>query len=365
MVTTKQLLDHRVIVCCGPGGVGKTTAAATLAIAAARLGKRACVVTIDPAKRLANAMGLAALTNDPARVEGDWPGEVWALMLDVKATFDEVVRTHARTAAQAESILANPMYGNISDSLIGTQEYMAMEKLHLLYSDTRFDLIVVDTPPTRRALDFLGASTRLTRFLENKLFRMIVFPSRRGLRVVSFGAQGFLKVISKVVGGEVVNDAIDFFRVFEGMEEGFNERARTTRAVLGSPESAFVVVSSAEATPLAEAKFFLERLQIEKLEPEAIVFNRLEPEFVEPSPNAADELLTAGLTPAEVGALQTNFDEISARRHRQDLVIDDFLTEVLTIELARQVSVHRLERRAHDMATLATLTEFAEELLDS
>ena len=170
--------ERSIIVCCGSGGVGKTTAAAALAVAAADRGRRACVVTIDPAKRLADALGLDALTNEPNRVAGAGSdgGELWAMMLDTTATFDDVVRRHAGTAQQAETILANRIYRNISGSLSGTQEYMAMEKLHDLHADRRFDVVIVDTPPTRNALDFLDAPRRLTRFLDHKLFRLLTMP---------------------------------------------------------------------------------------------------------------------------------------------------------------------------------------------
>nr|MDQ2726168.1 ArsA family ATPase [Actinomycetota bacterium] len=161
------IAEHDIIVCAGPGGVGKTTAAAAIALEGARRGRRTCVVTIDPARRLADALGIAELGNDPHQVEGAWegPGELWALMLDTKATFDSIVKANASTPAQAQAILANRFYRNISGALSGTQEYMAMEKLYALHNDTRFDLVVVDTPPTRHALDFLDAPNRLMRFL--------------------------------------------------------------------------------------------------------------------------------------------------------------------------------------------------------
>ena len=160
--------DSSIVVCCGSGGVGKTTAAAALAVEGARAGRRACVVTIDPAKRLSDALGLEALTNEPGRIPGEWPGELWALMLDTKSTFDDLVHRYAGTKEQAEGILANRLYRNIAGALSGTQEYMAMEKLYELHDEARFDLIVVDTPPTRNALDFIDAPRRLTRFLDNR-----------------------------------------------------------------------------------------------------------------------------------------------------------------------------------------------------
>ena len=236
-----RLVDERaIVVCCGSGGVGKTTTAAVLAAEAARRGRRAVVVTIDPAKRLADALGLAGgLTNDPALVEGPWPGELWAMMLDTKSTFDDLVHRHAPSPGQAERILANPFYRNISAALSGTQEYMAGEKLYELSEDPRFDLVVVDTPPTRNALDFLDAPGRLTRFLDHRLYRVLTAPTRLGLRVANFAAQAFLRTISKVVGGDVVSDAVAFFQAFEGMEAGFRARAAEVDRLLRAPATAY------------------------------------------------------------------------------------------------------------------------------
>src|SRR5688572_16557540 len=217
-----------IIICCGSGGVGKTTTAAALALEAARRGRTACVVTIDPARRLADALGLDALTNTPGRIDGDWPGQLWAMMLDTKTTFDDLVTTYAGGEEQARRILDNRLYRNISGALSGTQEYMAMEKLYELSSGGAhdFDLIVVDTPPTRNALDFIDAPRRLTRFLDNRVFRLLVMPTRAYLKAVSAATQAFVRTVARVVGAEVVDDAVAFFRAFEGMEAGFRDRAQ-------------------------------------------------------------------------------------------------------------------------------------------
>ena len=170
-------------------------------------------------------MGLEGLTNKPSRIDGDWSGELWAMMLDTKSTFDDLVVKHAETTEQADSILANRFYRNISGALSGTQEYMAMEKLYELHDEGDFELIVVDTPPTRNALDFLEAPRRLTRFLDHRLYRVLITPTRGLVRAVNVAAQMFLRTISRVVGGEVVHDAITFFAAFDGMEQGFRDRA--------------------------------------------------------------------------------------------------------------------------------------------
>jgi anion-transporting ArsA/GET3 family ATPase len=273
------LVERAIVVCCGSGGVGKTTTAAAVAVEGARQGRRACVVTIDPARRLADALGLDDLTNSAGRVEGDWPGELWALMLDTESTFDDLVRRHAGSPEQAEGILRNRLYRNIAGALSGTQEYMAMEKLHELHDEGRFELIVVDTPPTRNALDFLDAPRRLTRFLDNRLFRLLVSPTRGYLKAVSVATQAFLRTVSRVVGSEVVSDAVAFFKAFEGMEEGFRQRAQAVQTLLAGDSAAFVLVATPRRDAVAEAEFFARRLIESGIGVDALVVNRLHPSF--------------------------------------------------------------------------------------
>jgi anion-transporting ArsA/GET3 family ATPase len=257
---TSLVTERSVIVCCGSGGVGKTTVSATFALAAARAGRRACVVTVDPARRLADSLGVQSLPNTPTEVEGDWPGHLHALMLDTKGTFDDLIHTYARTPEQAEGILANRLYQNLTGALSGTQEYMAMEKLYELVESGEFDVVVVDTPPTRNALDLLDAPRRLTRFLENRLFRALLLPTRMSLRAVGVATQALLRTISKVAGAEIVQDAVAFFQAFEGMEEGFRTRAGAVRELLADPATAYVLVTSARPDAVAEASFFAEKL---------------------------------------------------------------------------------------------------------
>ncbi len=286
MSTIEDLVMKRsVIICAGPGGVGKTTVAAAIALEAAKLGRRVCVVTIDPAKRLADALGLEELTNEARRVEGAVPsdgssdGGLWALMLDTKTTFDEVVLRNAGSSEQAQAILDNKLYRNISGALGGTQEYMAMEKLYELNQSELFDLVVVDTPPTRHALEFLDAPGRLLRFLNNRIFRLLMMPTRASLRAVGVATQVFLRTISRVVGGAIVKDAVAFFEAFEGMEQGFRDRAEKVEQLLADEGTSFVVVSSPRRDAVTEAVFFADRLSESEGRVGALVVNRMFPSF--------------------------------------------------------------------------------------
>lgn len=273
------VLDHRIVICCGSGGVGKTTTAAVVALEGARMGKRSVVVTIDPAKRLADTLGIGELSNTPHLIDGDWPGELWAMMLDTKSTFDNLVAKHAGGTEQAERILDNPFYRNISGALSGTQEYMAGEKLYELHEEGGYDLIVVDTPPTRNALDFLDASGRLAGFLDHRLFRMLMAPTRGYMRAVNVAAQALLRTVGKIVGGEVLDDVIAFFNTFEGMEQGFKERAQRVQALLIDANTAYVLVASPRQDTVEEAAFFADKLRRTHIPVEALVINRMHPRF--------------------------------------------------------------------------------------
>lgn len=278
--TLEALLRERsIIICCGSGGAGKTTASAAVALAGARAGRRACVVTIDPARRLADALGIGALTNEPKRIEGPWPGELWAVMLDAKRTFDDLVARYSADAEQAERILNNRLYRNLTSALAGTQEYMAAEKLYELNASGEFDLVVVDTPPTRNALDFLDAPGRLTRFLENRVFRLLLMPTRASLKALTVATQALLRTIAKVAGSEIVEDAIAFFRAFDGMEGGFRERAAGVEALLADEGTAFVLVAAPRRDSVAEASFFADRLASAHQPVAALVVNRVHPDF--------------------------------------------------------------------------------------
>jgi anion-transporting ArsA/GET3 family ATPase len=269
--------QRHVIVCTGAGGVGKTTTAAALGIEAARRGRRTIVLTIDPARRLAQSLGLSQLDTSPRAVPD--VENLDAMMLDMKRTFDEIVERHATSRARAQRILANRFYQQMSASLAGTQEYMAMEKLYDLHETGRYDCIVIDTPPTRNALDFLDAPKRLTDFLEGRFLKMFLSPGlaagRFATRAVGLGTGMFMRAASRITGATVLEDLADFFQSFEGMYEGFKDRAQAVYRLLQQPASAFVVVSSPEPPALREAGYFLKRLARDGMPTAGVVVNRV------------------------------------------------------------------------------------------
>ena len=288
---TELTARKEIIVCAGAGGVGKTTTAAAIALRASVEGKKTAVLTIDPARRLASSLGLKELTNSPRKVNkrkftaaGLEPkGELHAMMLDTKSTFDEVVARYAPSPQQAERILANRFYKNISGTLSGTQEYMAMEKLYELYSDGGYDLIVIDTPPTRNALDFLDAPRRMTDFFESRVLRWFLMPYMKAgggiMRVANVAAVAFLKIVKRIVGSDVLEDTAEFFSNLEGMYDGFKQRAQEVAALLQSPSTSFVVVTSPAQESVSEATFFASRLNEAGLPFGALVVNRVHPRF--------------------------------------------------------------------------------------
>ena len=277
----EALRTAKILVCCGSGGVGKTTTAAALALRGAELGRRTVVLTIDPAKRLAQSMGLTQLDNTPRQVAGvrtAGGGSLDAMMLDMKRTFDQLVVEHA-DPVKAEQILANPFYQALSSSFAGTQEYMAMEKLAQLVQSGDHDLVVVDTPPTRSALDFLDAPQRLTTFLDGRMVRILLAPAKAGgrayFKVVSAGLGVFTSVLTRIIGTEVLTDLSQFVAALETMFGGFRERAQATYDLLKAPGTAFVVVAAPEPDAMREAAYFVERLAAERMPLAGLVVNRV------------------------------------------------------------------------------------------
>ena len=340
--------ECEVIVCCGTGGVGKTTTAAATAMAAASMGRRAAVVTIDPAKRLADALGIATLGNDPTTIDGPWPGTMAALMLDTKATFDDVVRRHAQNDEQAETIFGNRFYRNISTTLSGTQDYMAVEKLAELHSSGDWDLVVVDTPPTRDALAFLEAPKLLTRLLDNPIYKILISPSQGVLRAVNRAATGVVRQLSRVVGAEVVDDAIEFFQAFQGMEDGFRERADATLTLLGADATAFVLVASPRADTIVEARYFLERLGKADLDAAGVVVNRVLPALSVDTVRADEINAAVGSGPTQALA-----DHAAAAAGDDDRIAE-LLSSAPHATVAR---VPLLPSDVHDVDTLRRIAE--------
>lgn len=290
-----------VIVCCGPGGVGKTTVSAALGVHLAEMGKRVCVLTVDPARRLADVLGIRALGGEPVPVQGLSTGSLDALMLDAAGTFDSLITRYATTSEQADSILSSRFYRSLATSLSGTQEYMAMEKLYELCESGRYDVVVVDTPPTRNALDLLDAPGRLTSFLENRIFRALLVPARAGMRVATAAAKAVLGTLGKVAGADLVNDAVTFFQAFAGMEEGFVQRARSVHERLRAPGTSFLLVTSPREDAIEEARFFASKLEEAEMSAAGMVVNRVHPSFSR-SPVPAEVLGASGA----LGALATN-----------------------------------------------------------
>ena len=328
-----RLIDDRrtrIIVCCGSGGVGKTTTAAAVGLRAAERGRHVVVLTVDPARRLAQSMGLSSLDNTPrpvAGVDAEQGGSLHAMMLDMKRTFDEIVEQHA-DPDRAAQILANPFYQSLSSSFAGTQEYMAMEKLGQLRRAQEWDLIVVDTPPSRSALDFLDAPQRLSRFLDGKLLRLLTAPAKVGgrayLRVLNAGFGMVTGVLTKILGAQVLRDVQTFVTALDTMFGGFRERADYTYQLLRAPGTSFLVVAAPEADALREASYFVERLAQERMPLAGLLLNRVQSApasrlSAARSQAAAETLQAAGSHPLAVTALRLHADRMQQVSTQQRL----------------------------------------------
>jgi anion-transporting ArsA/GET3 family ATPase len=291
----RLLAEARIVVCCGPGGVGKTSVAAALALTAAERGRRTCVLTIDPARRLAEALGLDELGNEPTPVPGVGGGGLDAMMLQARRTFDELIRRGAG-ADQADAIIGNPVYQRLA-SFGGTQEYMAAEKLYELHASGRWDLLVVDTPPTRSALDFLDAPDRMLELLRARMGMLAGPAGRLGdlLRGIGISAAPLTQLVARATGTDLLGEVTRFLRAFETMYDGFRARAEQVRALLRSAETSFVVVATPDETALWEAAFLAGRLDADRLGLGAVVVNRVhQAAHVPRVPAAARKKLAAG-----------------------------------------------------------------------
>jgi anion-transporting ArsA/GET3 family ATPase len=284
MPSIDQILDGKgICICAGSGGVGKTTTSAAIAAGMAAQGLSVCVLTIDPAKRLADSLGLPELGNEARQVdpklferhEIEMKGELWAMMLDAKATFDELVARQAPDEESRDRVLDNRIYQQISSALAGSQEYMAMEKLFELHTEGRFDLLVLDTPPTRNALDFLEAPRRLTQFIEGRSLRVFMRPTGLAARVAGRGATVALSVLKRIVGFDLIADLAEFFNAFSGMVDGFQARAKRVNNLLADRRTCFLVVCGPQGEPIEEAVYFHRKLVEAKLPFGGVIVNKV------------------------------------------------------------------------------------------
>lgn len=310
LLATKEIVIH-----CGSGGVGKTTtAAAAAAMAAVHHGGKVLVLTVDPARRLANALGLEAFGNLETQVPpaafaeaGVEPrGELWVAMLDTKQSWDDLIHRHAPDVATRDAILANPLYKNITGRFVQSHDYIAMERLYEIHASGAYDLIVVDTPPTRSAIDFLEAPERMADFFSSRLLRWLTVPARS--RVLSLASKPFYSVADRILGSKFLEDIAEFFLLFQTMYDGFVERATAVTRTLEDKRTTFVVVSTLESAPVREAEFFIEALEERGLHLGAVVLNKvLPPWFLEKGTTTAAKAMgseadaIAGKLPPSVG----------------------------------------------------------------
>jgi anion-transporting ArsA/GET3 family ATPase len=364
---SEALAGRRVVVCVGAGGVGKTTVAAAIGLQRALEGGRVLVCTIDPARRLANALGLAALGNVETPVPahafaeaGLVPrGELHAMMLDVKRTWDELVGRHAKDPAQRDRILRNRLYRQMSSALAGSQEYMATEKLYELATERDYDLVVLDTPPTAHALDFLDAPDRILDFLGDEATRAVLAPAvgagKVGLRLMQLGGSYIAKTLARFTGAEALDDLGDFLRSFHGMYEGFKDRAEAVRALLAHRDAGFVIVSSPAQAAIDEALAFHERLHAESMPIAGMVVNRVTPSLWEgagPLPGAA------GLAAALPAGDEALAERLAAALAEHQLLAEADRAAVVRVTEpleARHAVVPRLEEDVSDLGGLARI----------
>jgi anion-transporting ArsA/GET3 family ATPase len=326
----RRLAGRTVCVCAGPGGVGKTTIAAALALGLARSGQRVAVVTIDPARRLASALGVEELGNEPRRIDPallaahgiELRGELWATMLDAKGTFDALIARLAPTERAREEALSNRIYQEVSSAVAGTQEFSAIAKLYELHLEGGFDTIVLDTPPSRNALDFLDAPLRMSRFLEGRALKMFLVPGSLAARVVGRGSGLVLSVFSRFTGVDLIGELSGFFGSLAGMVDGFRERAHAVEELLRDPATAFLLVTSPEREPTREASFFAAQLAAAGMARVALVVNRVHSDGLEGhSPAQVQALLARELgerLAARVAGNLADFD-VLARRDRENI----------------------------------------------
>jgi len=349
-VIAELLARKEICICAGAGGVGKTTTSAAIAVGMAARGKKVAVVTIDPARRLADSLGLPELGNEERRVDIDVPGELWAMMLDAKRTFDQLIERHARDETTRDAVLGNRIYQELSSAVAGSQEYMAMEKLYELHQEGRYDLLVLDTPPSRSALDFVDAPRRLGAFIDSRALRMFTAPGRLGLSVFGRGAGLATSVMSRVTGIDLLRDMSEFFESFGDMSQGFRERADRVDQLLADRRCTFLLVTSPRQDAMDETMFFRSRLLDGGLPFGGVVVNRVHEVEEGATTRGLAELLGEDLA----DRVETNLCDYRrlAERERRDL-------RALGRRLGRtpMIEVPELDDDVHDIDGLRRVEE--------
>jgi anion-transporting ArsA/GET3 family ATPase len=361
------LEGKQICICAGSGGVGKTTTSAAIAAGMAARGLKVCVLTIDPAKRLADSLGLEELGNEARRVDPalfekqgiEMEGELWAMMLDAKATFDELIARQAPDEESRDRVLENRIYQQISNALAGSQEYMAMEKLFELHTEGDFDLLVLDTPPTRNALDFLDAPKRLTQFIEGRSLRVFMKPTGFAAKVAGRGTSVALGVLKRIVGFDLLADLAEFFNAFSGMIDGFQARAKRVNKLLADPATCFLVVCGPQGEPIDEAVYFHRKLVEAKLPFGGVIVNKVHyPAEKLRGDDDADlpAALAEKLDDADLAQrVAANFSDYQALAERDARNIDHLASELRASNVIR---VPYLDEDVHDLAGLAEIDRY-------
>jgi anion-transporting ArsA/GET3 family ATPase len=373
------LAGKEICICGGSGGVGKTTTSAAIAMGMAARGKKVAVLTIDPAKRLANSLGLSQLGNEECLVPQErfaergleMKGELWAMMLDAKRTFDDLIERHAPDEETRDRILSNRIYQEVSNAMAGSQEYMAMEKLYELYQEARYDLLVLDTPPSRHALDFIDAPERMTRFIEGKSLQFFLKPGRLGVRVLGRSGGALFSVLKRITGIDLLQDLSDFFQSFADMAVGFRERAERVSELLGQRRTTFLLVTAPEREPVDEAIFFWRRLSEARLPFGGVIVNKVHHDYLQLAEGSDDSDAELALDRLEA-ELERSFEDTPNGKDLARRVYENFLNyrvlaerdraniERLTRELdvERVIEVPYLDRDVHDIEGLADINRY-------
>jgi len=368
MPTLSEILDDKgICICAGSGGVGKTTTSAAIAVGMASRGLKVCVLTIDPAKRLADSLGMEELGNEARRVDPalferqgvEMKGELWAMMLDPKQTFDELIARQAPDEESRDRVLENRIYQQISNALAGSQEYMAMEKLFELHTEGEFDLLVLDTPPTRNALDFLDAPKRLTQFIEGRSLKVFMKPTGLAAKVAGRGASVALGVFKRIVGFDLIADLAEFFNAFSGMVDGFQARAKRVNRLLSDRRTCFLVVCGPQGEPIDEAVYFHRKLVEAKLPFGGVIVNKVHYPAEQLRGESDDDLpaaLAEKLGDADLAQrVAANFADYQALAERDARNIEHLATELRSSGVIR---VPHLDEDVHDLAGLAEIDRY-------